>query len=36
MSLSVRDEPIFLNPGDQIVATIEGIGTLRHSVRAED
>jgi 2-keto-4-pentenoate hydratase/2-oxohepta-3-ene-1,7-dioic acid hydratase in catechol pathway len=36
MSLSVRDEPIFLNPGDEIVATIEGIGTLRHTVREED
>lgn len=36
MSLSVRDEPIFLNPDDEIVATIEGIGTLRHTVRAEE
>jgi 2-keto-4-pentenoate hydratase/2-oxohepta-3-ene-1,7-dioic acid hydratase in catechol pathway len=35
MSLSVRDEQIFLNPGDEIVATIEGIGTLRHTVREE-
>ena len=36
MSLSVRDEQIFLNPDDEIVATIEGIGTLRHTVRAEE
>jgi 2-keto-4-pentenoate hydratase/2-oxohepta-3-ene-1,7-dioic acid hydratase in catechol pathway len=35
MSLSVRDEQIFLNPGDEIVATIEGIGTLNHTVREE-
>jgi len=35
MSLSVRDEQIFLNPGDEIVATIEGIGTLRHTLREE-
>jgi len=28
-------EQIFLNPNDEIVATIEGIGTLRHTVRAD-
>ena len=36
MSLSVRDEQIFLNLDDEIVATIGGIGTLRHTVRAEE
>lgn len=36
MSLSVRNEQVFLNPGDEIVATIEGIGTLRHTIRADE
>jgi len=35
MSRSVRPEQIWLKPGDKIVATIEGIGTLTHSVRED-
>lgn len=34
MSRSVRPEQIFLKPGDKITATIEGIGTLTHTVKA--
>jgi 2-keto-4-pentenoate hydratase/2-oxohepta-3-ene-1,7-dioic acid hydratase in catechol pathway len=35
MSRSVRPDQVFLQPGDAIVATIEGIGTMRHTARAE-
>ena len=35
MSRSVRPEQVFLKPGDKIVATIEGIGTLTHVARPE-
>ncbi len=35
MSRSVRPEQVFLKPGDKIRATIEGIGTLNHTVRAD-
>ena len=35
MSRSVRPEQVFLKPGDKIVATIEGIGTLTHTAVAE-
>jgi 2-keto-4-pentenoate hydratase/2-oxohepta-3-ene-1,7-dioic acid hydratase in catechol pathway len=35
MSRSVRPEQIFLKAGDKIVATIEGIGTMTHDVKAE-
>lgn len=35
MSRSVRPERIFLKPGDKIVATIDGIGTLTHVAVAE-
>jgi 2-keto-4-pentenoate hydratase/2-oxohepta-3-ene-1,7-dioic acid hydratase in catechol pathway len=35
MSRSVRPEQVFLKPGDRIVATIEGIGTMTHVARAE-
>ena len=35
MSRSVRPEQIFLKPGDKIVATIEGIGTMTHTAVAE-
>jgi 2-keto-4-pentenoate hydratase/2-oxohepta-3-ene-1,7-dioic acid hydratase in catechol pathway len=35
MSRSVRPEQVFLRPGDKIVATIEGIGTLTHTARAD-
>jgi 2-keto-4-pentenoate hydratase/2-oxohepta-3-ene-1,7-dioic acid hydratase in catechol pathway len=35
MSRSVRPEQVFLKPGDRIVATIEGIGTMTHAARAE-
>jgi 2-keto-4-pentenoate hydratase/2-oxohepta-3-ene-1,7-dioic acid hydratase in catechol pathway len=35
MSRTVRPEQIFLKDGDKIVATIEGIGTLTHTARAE-
>jgi len=35
MSRSVRAEQIFLKPGDKIVATIEGIGTMTHDVKGE-
>jgi hypothetical protein len=35
MSRSVRPEQVFLKPGDKIVATIEGIGTMTHTARAE-
>ena len=35
MSRTVRAEQIFLKDGDKIVATIEGIGTLTHTAKAE-
>ena len=35
MSRTVRTEQIFLKDGDKIVATIDGIGTLNHTARAE-
>lgn len=35
MSRSVRPEQIWLKPGDKIVASIEGIGTLTHNVKAD-
>lgn len=35
MSRSVRPVQIFLKPGDKIRATIEGIGTLNHTVKAD-
>jgi 2-keto-4-pentenoate hydratase/2-oxohepta-3-ene-1,7-dioic acid hydratase in catechol pathway len=35
MSRSVRPEQVFLKPGDKIVGTIEGIGTLTHVARPE-
>jgi len=35
MSRSVRPEQVFLKPGDEVVATIEGIGTLTHTVKAD-
>lgn len=35
MSRSVRPEQIFLKPGDKIIATIEGIGTMMHTAVAE-
>ena len=35
MSRTVRTEQIFLKDGDKIVATIEGIGTLTHTAKAE-
>ena len=35
MSRSVRPEQIWLKAGDKIVASIEGIGTLNHSVKAD-
>jgi 2-keto-4-pentenoate hydratase/2-oxohepta-3-ene-1,7-dioic acid hydratase in catechol pathway len=35
MSRSVRPEQVFLKPGDKIVATIEGIGTMTHTAVAE-
>jgi 2-keto-4-pentenoate hydratase/2-oxohepta-3-ene-1,7-dioic acid hydratase in catechol pathway len=35
MSRSVRPEQIWLKPGDKIVASIEGIGTLTHGVKAD-
>jgi 2-keto-4-pentenoate hydratase/2-oxohepta-3-ene-1,7-dioic acid hydratase in catechol pathway len=35
MSRTVRTEQIFLKDGDKIVATIEGIGTMTHTARAE-
>jgi 2-keto-4-pentenoate hydratase/2-oxohepta-3-ene-1,7-dioic acid hydratase in catechol pathway len=35
MSRSVRPEQIFLKAGDKIVATIDAIGTLTHTVKAE-
>lgn len=35
MSRSVRPEQVFLKDGDQVVGTIEGIGTLTHKARAE-
>ncbi|MDR7513011.1 MAG: fumarylacetoacetate hydrolase family protein [Armatimonadota bacterium] len=34
MGTAVRGEQVFLKPGDKIVATIEGIGTLTHEVVA--
>jgi 2,4-diketo-3-deoxy-L-fuconate hydrolase len=36
MSRSVRPEQVFLKPGDVVVASIEGIGTLTHKVKAEE
>jgi len=36
MSRSVRPEQIWLKPGDRVVATIEGVGTLTHTVEAEE
>jgi 2-keto-4-pentenoate hydratase/2-oxohepta-3-ene-1,7-dioic acid hydratase in catechol pathway len=35
MSRTVRTEQIFLKDGDKIEATIDGIGTLRHTARTE-
>jgi len=35
MSRTVRTEQIFLKPGDKIEATIDGIGTLKHTARPE-
>ncbi len=35
MSRTVRAEQIFLKDGDEIVATIEGIGSMKHTARAE-
>jgi 2-keto-4-pentenoate hydratase/2-oxohepta-3-ene-1,7-dioic acid hydratase in catechol pathway len=35
MSRSVRPEQVFLKPGDKLVGTIEGIGTLTHVARPE-
>jgi 2-keto-4-pentenoate hydratase/2-oxohepta-3-ene-1,7-dioic acid hydratase in catechol pathway len=35
MSRTVRTEQIFLKDGDKIVATIEGIGSLTHTAKAE-
>ena len=35
MSRSVRPEQVFLKPGDKIVGTIEGIGTLTHVAKPE-
>ena len=35
MSRTVRTEQVFLKDGDKVVATIEGIGTLTHTARAE-
>jgi hypothetical protein len=32
----VRPEQIFLEPGDEIVATIEGIGQLTHTIKAHE
>jgi len=36
MSRSVRPEQIFLQPGDVVVATIEGIGQLTHTIKAHE
>ncbi|HSF15948.1 MAG TPA: fumarylacetoacetate hydrolase family protein [Vicinamibacteria bacterium] len=36
MSRSVRPEQIFLKPGDVIVATIDGIGELTHTIKAHE
>lgn len=35
MSRTVRTEQIFLKDGDKIEATIDGIGTMKHTARAE-
>jgi len=35
MSRTVRTEQIFLKDGDKIVATIDGIGSMNHTARAE-
>lgn len=35
MSRTVRTEQVFLKDGDKIVATIDGIGSLNHTARAE-
>jgi 2,4-diketo-3-deoxy-L-fuconate hydrolase len=35
MSRSVRPTQIWLKPGDKIVATIEGIGMMTHTVKAD-
>ena len=36
MGTAVRGEQRFLQPGEEIIATIDGIGTLRMPVVAED
>jgi 2-keto-4-pentenoate hydratase/2-oxohepta-3-ene-1,7-dioic acid hydratase in catechol pathway len=36
MSRSVRPEQVFLKPGDVVVATIEGIGSLTHKVKSDE
>ena len=36
MGTAVRGEQRFLQPGEEIVATIDGIGTLRMPVVAEE
>jgi 2-keto-4-pentenoate hydratase/2-oxohepta-3-ene-1,7-dioic acid hydratase in catechol pathway len=36
MSRSVRPEQVWLKVGDKVVATIEGIGTLTHTVEGEE
>lgn len=36
MSRSVRPEQIWLKPGDEIVATINGIGELTHTIKAHE
>lgn len=35
MSRTVRTEQVFLKDGDKIVATIDGIGSMNHTARAE-
>ena len=36
MSRSVRPEQVWLQPGDEIVATINGIGEMKHTIRAHE
>jgi 2-keto-4-pentenoate hydratase/2-oxohepta-3-ene-1,7-dioic acid hydratase in catechol pathway len=36
MSRSARPEQVFLKPGDVMVATVEGIGSLTHEVKATE
>lgn len=36
ISRTVRPEPVFLKPGDRVVASIEGIGTLTHQVSLDE